>query len=88
MTVKPIFVKPALDKVNPERAGLQLIVRDPDRAYAPIPNEGTFVHPTGYWITMLRDGAVVKCDPPTHANPVVQPSAAAGNARPRRAASH
>lgn len=80
--MKTIYVKPALD-TNPERKGKHLIVRDPDRAYAPLPEEGSFVNPTGYWMTMLRDGSVVKADPPA-TTPPQGASAAATNNRPRR----
>jgi hypothetical protein len=82
--MKPIYVKPAMDTANPERAGKPMIVRDPDRAFAPLPAEGMHVNPTDYWIKMLRDGSVIQCAPPAAGGAVnVGPSAAASNARPR-----
>ena len=60
-----IYVKPA----SPE-----LIVNDPDTVgMLPIPPEGKWVTENSYWSRLLRDGDVVKTDPP--AAPVAPASA-------------
>lgn len=86
--MKTMFVRPADDVRNPERVGKKLIVRDPDRGFSPLPDEGAPVPTSQYWMGQLRDGSVVKCDPPATTDPAAAaPSAATANNRPRRASS-
>ncbi len=47
--------------VKPARAGL--IVRDPI-TLRPLPETGAEVPETSYWLLHMRDGAIVRCNPP------------------------
>ena len=48
--------------VKPAREGL--VVRQPERNYAPLPPDGAVVEVSAYWMTQIRDGAIVETDAP------------------------
>lgn len=53
------YVKPRLNE-----AGQPALVRQPDRSWLPLPEEGAWVTLDEYWSRRLRDGDVVEATPP------------------------
>jgi hypothetical protein len=68
-----LYVKPA---VLPD--GATALVRQPERAWAPLPPEGAFVPSTTYWHRRIRDRDVLEAPPPFSPEEVVPPPAMSG----------